>query len=112
MAQRDNRDNLKMAKISTDIASVTKDDSFAMRTIAVMSIIFLPGTFISVYYIIVPCPKSCETKADLAVFLLDEHVQLASLRRYSSHFHTFLNILGRHNPVDFTGPYCMALLAA
>ncbi|KAL8823311.1 MAG: hypothetical protein Q9191_005976 [Dirinaria sp. TL-2023a] len=50
VAQRDNKDNLKMAKISTEIASVTKDDSFAMRTIAVMSIVFLPGTFISSFF--------------------------------------------------------------
>ena len=48
MAQRDNQDNLKLARISTDIASVTKDDSFAMRTIAIMSIVFLPGIFVSV----------------------------------------------------------------
>ena len=47
MAQRDNKDNLKMAKISADIAAVTKYDSFAMRTIAVMSITFLPGTFVA-----------------------------------------------------------------
>lgn len=39
-----------MAKISTDIAAVTRDDSFAMRTIAVMSIVFLPGTFVSVRF--------------------------------------------------------------
>ena len=50
VAQRDNKDNLKMAKISTDIAAVTKDDSFAMRTIAVMSITFLPGTFVAVSF--------------------------------------------------------------
>ncbi|KAL8901457.1 MAG: hypothetical protein Q9207_005194 [Kuettlingeria erythrocarpa] len=49
-AQRDNKDNLKLAKISTEIASVTKDDSFAMRTIAVMSVIFLPGTFVSSFF--------------------------------------------------------------
>lgn len=40
-----------MAKISTDIAAVTKDDSFAMRTIAVMSITFLPGTFVAVSFL-------------------------------------------------------------
>ncbi|KAL8928730.1 MAG: hypothetical protein Q9208_001508 [Pyrenodesmia sp. 3 TL-2023] len=50
VAQRDNKDNLKLAKISTEIASVTKDDSFAMRTIAVMSILFLPGTFVSSFF--------------------------------------------------------------
>ena len=57
VAQRDNKDNLKMAKISTDIAAVTKDDSFAMRTIAVMSITFLPGTFVAVSVDIEHPPK-------------------------------------------------------
>lgn len=31
-----------------EIAAVTKDDSFAMWTIAVMSTVFLPGTFVAV----------------------------------------------------------------
>lgn len=50
VAQRDNKDNLNMATISTDIAKTTKDDSSAMRTIAVMSIAFLPGTFVSSFF--------------------------------------------------------------
>ncbi|KAK2750779.1 hypothetical protein FQN55_001789 [Onygenales sp. PD_40] len=50
VAQRDNKDNLKLAKVSTDIANTTKDDSRAMRTIAVMSIAFLPGTFVSSFF--------------------------------------------------------------
>ena len=36
-----------MASISTSIAAITKDDSFAMRTIAIMTIVFLPATAIS-----------------------------------------------------------------
>ncbi|KAK2789276.1 hypothetical protein FQN51_002725 [Onygenales sp. PD_10] len=50
VAQRDNKDNLKLAKVSTDIANTTKDDSRAKRTIAVMSIAFLPGTFASSFF--------------------------------------------------------------
>ncbi|KAK2804489.1 hypothetical protein FQN50_006564 [Emmonsiellopsis sp. PD_5] len=50
VAQRDNKDNLRLAKVSTDIANTTKDDSRAMRTIAVMSIAFLPGTFVSSFF--------------------------------------------------------------
>jgi hypothetical protein len=37
-----------MAGISTRIANTTKEDSFAMRTLAVMSVVFLPGTFVAV----------------------------------------------------------------
>ncbi|KAF2035891.1 hypothetical protein EK21DRAFT_53237 [Setomelanomma holmii] len=50
VAQRDNKDSLKMAATQTDIANTTKEDSFAMRTIAIMSIFFLPGTFVSSFF--------------------------------------------------------------
>lgn len=47
IAQHDNKENLRMAEISAQIAAITKEDSFAMRTIAVMTIAFLPATAIS-----------------------------------------------------------------
>ncbi|KAL5043617.1 hypothetical protein BDW71DRAFT_117924 [Aspergillus fruticulosus] len=50
IAQRDNKDNLKMAQISTRIANTTKNDSYAMRTLALMSVIFLPATFIASFF--------------------------------------------------------------
>ncbi|KAL6231866.1 hypothetical protein BDW75DRAFT_219017 [Aspergillus navahoensis] len=50
IAQRDNKDNLKMAQISTRIANTTKNDSYAMRTLAFMSVIFLPATFIASFF--------------------------------------------------------------
>ncbi|KAF1972963.1 hypothetical protein BU23DRAFT_147202 [Bimuria novae-zelandiae CBS 107.79] len=50
VAQRDNRDNRSLAEISTEIAITTKDDSFAMRTLAIMSIAFLPGTFVASFF--------------------------------------------------------------
>lgn len=37
-----------MAAISRDIAEAAKDDSSAMRTLAFMSILFLPATFVAV----------------------------------------------------------------
>jgi len=48
VVQRDNRSNLDIASASMAIAKAAKDDSSAMRTLAFMSIIFLPGTFVSV----------------------------------------------------------------
>ncbi|RDW84062.1 uncharacterized protein DSM5745_04388 [Aspergillus mulundensis] len=50
IAQRDNKDNLKMAEISTRIANTTKNDSYAMRTLALMSVVFLPATFIASFF--------------------------------------------------------------
>lgn len=47
VAQHNNKQSLGMAAISTQIAAITKEDSFAMRTIAVMTITFLPATAIS-----------------------------------------------------------------
>jgi hypothetical protein len=40
----------ELARIQTIIANTTKEDSYAMRTIAIMSIIFLPGTFVSSFF--------------------------------------------------------------
>jgi hypothetical protein len=48
VAQRDSHDNKTLAEISTEIAILTKNDSYAMRTLAIMSIAFLPGTFVAV----------------------------------------------------------------
>jgi cell division protein FtsB len=50
VAQRDNEKTHEMAEIQRDIAASTMNDSFAMRTIAVMSIAFLPGTFVSSFF--------------------------------------------------------------
>ena len=46
-ALNDNRENLKQARASAAIASLTEKDGFAMKTIAVMTIAFLPGTAVS-----------------------------------------------------------------
>ena len=48
VTQRDSHDNKTLAEISTEIAILTKSDSFAMRTLAIMSIAFLPATFVAV----------------------------------------------------------------
>jgi len=37
-----------MAAASRDIAEAAKDDNSVMRTLAFMSIVFLPGTFVAV----------------------------------------------------------------
>jgi len=64
IAQRDSKESLNMAatqtkiataqteiaEIQTGLAKTTKEDSFAMRTIAIMTIAFLPGTFISALF--------------------------------------------------------------
>ncbi|KAH7393844.1 hypothetical protein DE146DRAFT_109470 [Phaeosphaeria sp. MPI-PUGE-AT-0046c] len=57
IAQRDNKTQQTLsttqtdiAKIQTGLAKTTKEDSFAMRTLAVMSIAFLPGTFVSSFF--------------------------------------------------------------
>ncbi|KAH0558359.1 hypothetical protein GP486_004982 [Trichoglossum hirsutum] len=47
MAQRDNKVNISVARDSRWIASVSRRDSSAMKTIAVLTLIFLPGTVIA-----------------------------------------------------------------
>ncbi|RSL47626.1 hypothetical protein CEP54_013312 [Fusarium duplospermum] len=50
VAQRDNKNNYEMAMISLEIARTTKEDIFAMFTLAVMSILFLPGALIATLF--------------------------------------------------------------
>lgn len=49
-SQMDNRNNLDIANLTSKIAIETKRDSSSMITIAAVTMIFLPGTFISVSY--------------------------------------------------------------
>lgn len=50
-SQMDNRNNLDIANLTSKIAIETKRDSSSMITIAAVTMIFLPGTFISVSYL-------------------------------------------------------------
>lgn len=43
-----NRINLQIAESSRQVALATQEDSASMTTIAVMTMIFLPGTFVAV----------------------------------------------------------------
>lgn len=47
-SQNDNRTNLEIASTSKDIAEKTRNDSSSMITIAALTMLFLPGTFVSV----------------------------------------------------------------
>ena len=47
-AQVDNKTNLDIADLTAKIALDTKRDSSSMITIAAVTMVFLPGTFISV----------------------------------------------------------------
>lgn len=48
IAQRDNKLNVKIAKNSIAVALESKRDSSSMMTIAVLTMVFLPATFVSV----------------------------------------------------------------
>jgi len=48
LQQRDNAISLKFAQASVDLANRAKDDSRAMKALAIVSTVFLPGSFVSV----------------------------------------------------------------
>lgn len=48
MAQKDSKVNIALAESSALIARETRRDSEAMKTIAVLTMFFLPGTFLAV----------------------------------------------------------------
>jgi hypothetical protein len=47
-AQKDSNINKRIAEQSKQIALETRRDSEAMKTIAILTMLFLPGTFVSV----------------------------------------------------------------
>jgi hypothetical protein len=48
MAQKDAKVNIELAATSTMIAKETKKDGSSMKTIAILTMFFLPGTFLAV----------------------------------------------------------------
>ncbi|MCJ1243175.1 hypothetical protein MMC30_000372 [Trapelia coarctata] len=50
MGQRDNKLNIEVARDSKSIAAESKRDSSSMKTIAVLTIVFLPGTFVAALF--------------------------------------------------------------
>ncbi|KAF8856034.1 hypothetical protein BDZ45DRAFT_675834 [Acephala macrosclerotiorum] len=50
MAQKDSKVNIRLAEISTVIARESKRDSSAMKAIAVLTMFFLPGTFLATIF--------------------------------------------------------------
>jgi hypothetical protein len=108
IAQTDNRDNLEMAGISTEIAIVTKEDSFAMRTLSVMSVVFLPGTFVAVSGLYLYCPLLLTTSS--IGILFHEYVQLASGTRPKCCLIPLLDVLGSDSTSYHNRSSDMALL--
>ncbi|KAI4855456.1 hypothetical protein E4T45_03105 [Aureobasidium sp. EXF-8846] len=47
ISQRDSKVNQKMSSISSEIAQATKADGAAMKTIALVTLTFLPATFVT-----------------------------------------------------------------
>ncbi|KAI8960826.1 hypothetical protein F5Y11DRAFT_328553 [Daldinia sp. FL1419] len=50
LAQRNNEINRRLAESSTSIAHDTRRDSLAMKSIAILTMIFLPATFTATYF--------------------------------------------------------------
>jgi Mg2+ and Co2+ transporter CorA len=50
IARQDNQTNLKISESNNHIAEATKRDSHQMRKISVLTLIFLPATFVAVRF--------------------------------------------------------------
>ena len=67
IAVRDNKMNCELAVSSHAIAAATKMDSNAMKSISVITMLFLPGTFVSVRRFLVHCRVFMKDEADAQV---------------------------------------------
>lgn len=48
ISQQDSRINISIAEDSKKIAAAAKRDSSAMKTVSMLTLVFLPGTFVAV----------------------------------------------------------------
>jgi hypothetical protein len=95
MAQRDTRLYIAVAEDLKDIAAANRQDSNAMKTISMLTMVFLPGTFVSVrlkFSPRYPLPLLL-TEGDS---LRDAPAQLASRRQRSDCHRAFLDLLGHY----------------
>lgn len=69
ISQRDMRNNIIIAKDSQEIAEAAQQDSRTMKTIALMTLIFLPGTLVAVSSPSSPSPASSFPKFPFLSFV-------------------------------------------
>ena len=55
ISQRDSKVNISVAEDSKRIAAAAKRDSLAMKTVSMLTLVFLPGTFVAVCFLVL-CP--------------------------------------------------------
>jgi hypothetical protein len=103
-----------MARSARQIAQATMRDSAAMRTIAVLTMLFLPGTAVAVSS---ASPRLCPLKSQsdvraIVVLLQHDHVQLdTEWRRQWQCVKLPLGILCGSNPADRAGAWFLVVLA-
>jgi hypothetical protein len=103
-----------MARSARQIAETTMRDSAAMRTIAVMTMLFLPGTAVAVSS---ASPRPCALKSQsdvryIVVLLQHDHVQLDTERRQQWQcVKLHLGVLCGSNPPDRTSAWFLVVLA-
>jgi hypothetical protein len=105
IAQHNNRLNIEVACDSKSIAEASKHDSSAMKTITVLTIVFLPGTFVAVHVIsVIPAILSqsdTQYEADRETgFVLCPNVLLGCPSDTAHPFFSFLDLWGHHSSIN------------
>ena len=103
-----------MARNARQIAEATMRDSAAMRTIAVLTMLFLPGTAVAVSSAS-PSPCALKSHSDvcaIVVLLQHDHVQLdTEWRRQWPCVKLHLGVLCCNNPADRACAWFLVVLA-
>lgn len=103
IANAGNRTNLLISEQSRDIARDSKLDSSAMKAIAVLTMVFLPGTFFAVRLWHVRSLLPFVGNRPL-VTLRNAPFRLGSLHHPTRHEISILDILGRRDPIHDSRP--------
>lgn len=113
-SQVDNRTNLQIADLTSKISMEAKRDSSSMITIAAVTMVFLPGTFISVRHQLLLSSKEFRTNilpGNLQYGLLQ--YRYGQQRQSNSDCIASMVVLSNdHDPIDHNSIHCVAMVAA
>ena len=105
------RQNIDIAESSRSTAQATRLDSQSMKTIAILTMVFLPGTFVAVsHHLCFIAISPGLTMLAITVFIQQYTFQLVCQSRRRDRQRLCVGLFCHHHPDDGHRAYCMVAL--
>lgn len=109
IAQRDSKVNISVAEDSKKIAAAAKRDSSAMKTVSILTLVFLPGTFVAVslpsfsagsHSPVIPPQKESSLTPLRTVHLQRGHISFRARQEQQRRLRAVVGLFRRQRPSD------------